>query len=75
MYSLPINEFIVQNCSSCYTLYVFSEEKKSIFPSDMLIGGVYKASFVGRSDDKVVYKMADSGILASCPLEMMDGIY
>lgn len=41
----------------------------------MLIGGVYKASFVGRSDDKVVYKMADSGILASCPLEMMDGIY
>lgn len=49
------------------------EGQKSRFPSGVKIGGVYKASLVGRSDDKMIYKMADSGISVSCPLDLMDG--
>lgn len=49
------------------------EDQKSRFPSGIKIGGVYKASLVGRSDDKMIYKLADSGISVSCPLDLKDG--
>lgn len=48
------------------------EDQKSRFPPGIKIGGVYKASLVGRSDDKMIYKLANSGISVSCPLDLMD---
>lgn len=54
-------------------LVLLVEDQKSRFPSGIKIGGVYKASLVGRSDDKMIYKLADSGISVSCPLDLMDG--
>lgn len=54
-------------------LVLLVEDQKSRFPPGIKIGGVYKASLVGRSDDKMIYKLADSGISVSCPLDLMDG--
>lgn len=54
-------------------LVLLVEDQKSRFPTGIKIGGVYKASLVGRSDDKMIYKLADSGVSVSCPLDLMDG--
>lgn len=54
-------------------LVLLVEDQKSRFPPGIKIGGVYKASLVGRSDDKMIYKLADSGVSVSCPLDLMDG--
>lgn len=34
---------------------------------------MYKVSFVGRSDDKMIYKLVDFGILVFCFFDFMDG--
>lgn len=34
---------------------------------------MYKVSFVGRSDDKMIYKLVDFGILVFCLFDFMDG--
>lgn len=54
-------------------LVLLVEDQKSRFPPGIKIGGVYKASLVGRSDDKMIYKLADYGVSVSCPLDLMDG--
>ncbi|XP_062605737.1 protein RRP5 homolog [Saccostrea cucullata] len=46
--------------------------KTSMFPSDMDIGDICTASYVGRSDDKVVYKLTDHAVAAKCPVDLMD---
>lgn len=54
-------------------LVFFVEDQKFRFLLGIKIGGVYKVSFVGRSDDKMIYKLVDFGILVFCLFDFMDG--
>lgn len=53
-------------------LYIIIGEK-SLLPSGIEIGGFYTASFVGRSDEKVIYKLTDHDISAASPVDLLDG--
>ncbi|XP_061171333.1 protein RRP5 homolog [Saccostrea echinata] len=46
--------------------------KTSMFAPDIEIGDICTAFYLGRSDDKIVYKLTDHGLTAKCPLDLMD---